>query len=301
MAVMESLLVAQAGSLITGNGQLEFRGYLLGDDQRTFMDQITGWDDLPGVDSGNTARPNSHGAWVGRKLANQRIITWQGRFSPTRPELWAEQLRELRDAFSLPLDTEEEAIIIQSIDEKKLAFGSVVQRSIPMDKAYGYYGANLSIQFECSDPRRYSLNENFWNLELPPKISVGLTYPLSYPLNYGEEVTSSSGTLFNDGDVVSPITLSFYGPVTRPTLLNKTANTKLEFDITLASDEFLEVNTRTGTVLLNGIADRLYTRTANSAPILSFGLLPGGNDMQITAEEWDTPASVGISWRDATL
>lgn len=298
---IDTLLLVEAGDMITGNGQLEFKGYLLGDDEKTFMDQITGWDDLPGVESGNTNRSNSHGAWVGKKLANQRIITWQGRFSPTLPELWEEQLRELRTAFSLPLDTEEDAIVIQSIGEKKLCFGSVVQRSIPMDRAYGYYGANVSIQFECSDPRRYSLNENNWTLELPPVIQTGLAYPLSYPLNYGVEVNSSSRILLNDGDVVTPVTLTFYGPVTTPSLLNKTNNTKLEFDIKLAAEEFLEVDTRTGTVLLGGIADRLYTRTATSAPILSFGLLPGFNEMQITAANWAAPASVNLSWRDATL
>lgn len=301
MAVMELMKTSQAGSLITSNGQLEYRDYLLGDDETTFMDSIVGWDDLPGVESGNTSRGNSHGAWVGRKLSQQRVITWQGRFSPTLPELWEEELRRLREAFSLPLGTEEDVIVVQSIGERRLCFGSVVARSIPMDRSYGYYGANVSIQFECSDPRRYSLNENFWNLELPPQVDVGLSYPLSYPLDYGVEVTSSNGVLINDGDVVSPVTLSFAGPVTKPALINKTANTKLEFDITLATDEFLEINTRTGTVLLNGVADRMFTRTARSAPLLSFGLMPGENEMQITAEDWNSPAAVGIMWRDATL
>lgn len=301
MAIMELLMAAQAGDMITGNGQLEFRGYVLGDNETTFLGSITGWDDLPGIESGNTSRANSHGSWVGRKLANQRVITWNGRFSPPDPEGWDKALRELRNAFSLPLGTEEDAIVIQSIGEKKLCFGAVVARSIPMDESYGYYGANVAIQFECSDPRRYSLNENLWTLELPPVIEVGLNYPLTYPLDYGIEITSSTGTLVNDGDVISPVTLVFSGPATRPALVNKTANTKLEFDITLGESEFLEINTRTGTVMLNGIADRLYTRTARSAPILSFGLMPGENEMQITAEDWDEPASVSISWRDATL
>lgn len=301
MAVLLKSKVSVAGDNITGDGQLEFNGYVLGDNNKTFMDQITGWDDLPGVDSGNTARSNSHGAWVGKKLANQRIITWSGRFSPPDPNTWADELRALRTAFSLPIDTEELPLVIQSIGEKKLVFGSVVQRSIPMDRAYGYFGANVSIQFECSDPRRYSLGENSWTLELPPVVSVGLTYPLSYPLYYGEEVTSSSGTLFNDGDIVTPLTMTFYGPVTNPSLLNLTHGTKMEFEINLAADEYLEVDTRTGTVLLNGIADRLYTRTSTSSPLMSFGLLPGDNEMQITASSWNSPASVGISWRDATL
>lgn len=296
-----STLVSFAGDTIVADGQLEFNGYLLGDNDTTFLDEITGWDDLPGIDSGNTPRSNSHGAWVGKKLANQRIITWSGRFSPSDLSLWDKSLRDLRSAFTVPMDTEELPIVIRSIGEKKMCFGSVVKRSIPMNRAYGYYGAEVSIQFECSDPRRYSLNENAWTLELPPVVAVGLSYPLSYPLNYGTEVTSSVGTLFNDGDVVTPATMTFYGPATNPALTNKTAGTRLEFDIILTAEDFLEVDTRTGTVLLNGVADRLYTRSATSSPLLSFGLLPGENEMQITASSWDTPASVAIAWRDATL
>lgn len=297
----EKSVINMAGDTISDNGQLEFNGYLLGDDNTTFMDEITGWDDLPGVDSGNTPRSNYHGAWVGKKLSNQRIITWSGRFSPPDPRTWEADLRALRSAFSLPIDTEEFPLVIQSIGEKRLCFGAVVRRSIPMDRAYGYYGANVSIQFECSDPRRYSLSENFWTLELPPIVAVGLTYPLDYPLNYGEEITSSSGTLINDGDILTPVTLTFEGPMTNPALVNVTYGNKLEFEITLGADEFLEVDTRTGTVLLNGIADRLYARTSTSSPLMLFGLRPGANEMQITASSWDTPASVGISWRDATL
>lgn len=297
----EKALAGLVGDSITKDGQLEFRGYLLGDNEKTFMDEITGWDDLPGVDSGNTPRSNSHGAWAGKKLANQRIITWSGRFSPPDTSLWEDELRSLRSAFSLPLDTEELPIIIRSIGEKKLSFGAVVQRSIPMNRAYGYYGANVSIQFHCSDPRRYSLGENSWTLELPPVVDNGLIYPLTYPLNYGETVTSSSGTLLNDGDIVTPVILVFNGPVENPALLNLTSGVRLEFNISLGTGETLEVNTRAGTVLLNGIADRLYTRSSTSSPLLSFGLSPGDNEMQITATSWDLPASVDISWRDATL
>lgn len=298
---MEALLVADSGSMIIGDGQLEFNGYVLGDDDRTFMDSIVGWDDLPGVDSGNSLRANSHGGWAGKKLAGMRVITWSGRFSPALPELWEGELRALRSALTLPLGTEESPIVIRSRGETRLCFGSVVARSIPMNRAYGYYGADLTVQFECSDPRRYSLGENEWSLSLPPVVEVGLSYPLSYPLNYGTEATSSVGVLLNDGDVLTPVSLTFYGPAYKPALFNLTSGTRLEFDINLSSGEFLEVNTRTGTVRLNGIADRLYTRTATSAPLLSFGLLPGLNEMQITASVWNDPASVGISWRDATL
>lgn len=289
-----------AGELITADGQLEFKGYLLGDDEVTFMDSLQGWDDIPSVDSGNTPRPSSHGAWVGYKFANQRIITWEGRFAAD-PDDWSSRLKELRSVFTLPFGTEEDAIIIRSHDETLLAFGAVSARAIPLDRAYGYYGANLTLQFECSDPRRYSLQENYWELALPEMSENGLSYPLTYPLDYGIESSSTSGTLTNDGDMLTPVIINFVGPMEHPGLVNSTLGVKLEFNITLADTDTLTIDTRTGTVLLNEVSDRLYTRTVNSSPIFSFGLLPGDNDIQLTANDWSVPAGANLTWRDATL
>lgn len=289
-----------SGELIYADGQMQFRDYLLGDNEVTFLDAINGWDDLPSLDSGNTLKPASHGAWVGRKIAGERIITWEGRFAAD-PSAWVSEIKKLRAAFSAPLGTEEYEIVIQMHGDKALAFGTVSGRLIPGDRAYGYYGASLSLQLECSDPRRYSLSENVWQLSLATTAIDGLHYPLSYPLNYGAAATPSAGTLVNDGDVMTPVTLVFSGPITNPALVNSTLGARLEFDITLLAGDTLTVDTRTGTVLLNDTADRLYTRTVNSSPIFSFGLLPGNNDIQLMANSSASPAGVVITWRDATL
>lgn len=289
-----------AGELITADGQLEYNGYLLGDNNITFLDAINGWDDLPPIDSGNVIKPNSHGAWSGRKLANQRIITWEGRFAANEND-WVAELVRLRNAFSVPSGTEEYPITVRLHDETLTAFGALVARAIPGDRTYGYYGAKLTLQFECSDPRRYSVGENVWSLSLPTPVLSGLEYPLEYPLDYGIEVTSNTGTLYNYGNIVTPVIFTFTGPMTNPSLINSTAGMKLAFNINLSETDQLTVNTKNGTVLLNGSADRLYTRTTDSVPISMFGLIPGANSMLLSAATWQLPAGVTISWRNATL
>jgi hypothetical protein len=289
-----------SGELITGDGQLQYNGYVLGDDNITFLDSINGWDDLPGIDSGNAIRSASHGAWPGRKIAGERIITWEGRFAPDE-SIWQMELKRLRSSFTIPSGTEENEIVIRTHGESFLSFGSVSARAIPADRQYGYFGALLTIQFECSDPRRYSLGENSWTLSMPTVTTNGLVYPLTYPLDYGVETSPSSGTLLNAGDVITPVTLEFVGPITNPGIINSTLGVKLQFNIVLTSSDTLTVNTRTGTVLLNGSADRLYTRTVTSSPIFSFGLVPGYNSMQMLASSWNTPAGVNIVWRDANI
>lgn len=287
------------GELITADGQLQFRDYLLGDDETTFLVTLNGWEEIPGVDSGNVSRPASHGSWAGNKLSGQRIITWEGRFA-TSPAAWATRLKTLREAFSLPLGTEEEEIVIRLHDEMLLSYGAVRARSLPADKRFAAYGANLVIQFECSDPRRYSVTENSLILAFPTETESGLEYPISYDLYYGES-PSTSGDFENDGNVFTPVVIEISGPVTGPEVKNLTLDRILKFDITLAESETLVIDTRSGTVLLNNLADRLYTRSLSSVPLQSFGLTPGINSLNISADSWSAPAEIEIKWRDATL
>jgi tail protein len=297
---ISSLFISSPGSLITGDGQLEYNEYVLGDDNITFLEEINGWEDLPPIDSSNTLRPSTHGAWVGKKLVGQRVITWKGRFAAPRDE-WEAEMKRLRSAFSVPNGTEELTIVVRTRNETKMVFGTVSARAIPMNYQYGYYGAQLTIQFECSDPRRYSLGENTAFISMPTQLADGLSYPLDYPLDYGAEATPSQLIILNDGDAPSPLTLNFVGPATNPTLINQTTGERLGFDIVLAAEDTLTVNTRLGTVLLNGTADRLYTRSLTSSPILGFDLMPGENDMQAIADEWEEGSGIEVIYRDATF
>ena len=282
------------------DGQLEYNGYVLGDDENTFMISISGWDDLPGVDSANSLRPSAHGAWAGHKYASQRIITWEGRFAPL-PDNWTSEIKSMRNAFTIPPDHNEQIIYIRTRDETLIAYGSVVARAMPGDYDYSNYGAKLTLQFECSDPRRYSSTEFSSVIALSVSPDQGLMYPLVYPLDYGDPPTPSIGTLLNDGNMDTPLTINIYGPLENPKIINQTTGRKLDFAIPLTSTDYLVIDTRKGSVLLNGVADRIYTRSLSSSPILSFNLAAGDNNMRILADSWDVGASVDFSWRSAIL
>lgn len=289
-----------SGELITGDGQLQFKDYLLGDNEKTFLVSLTGWEDLPSVDSSNTIRPASHGAWPGKKLAGQRILTWSGRFA-SEEDTWADDIAELKSIFNLPLGTEEYEIVVRTRTTTQIVYGTVSARSIPVDYAYSYYGASLAIQFECSDPRKYSLGEHNVFISMPADSEDGLDYPLVYPLDYGIAAPSSSMNVVNEGDAVSPMLITINGPCTNPTILNSTTGKILSFDITLTSTDDLIIDTRNGTVLLNGTADRLYTRTLTSSPIVGFNLVPGDNQMTVYSDTWSSGSGAEIVYRDAYL
>lgn len=287
-----------SGELITADGQLQYKTYLLGDNVRTFMVNLTGWDDLPPIDSSNTIRPASHGAWPGKKLAGQRILTWTGRFASEKED-WIDDLEELKAAFGIPVAEEEYEIVVRSRTDTKLVYGTVSARALPLDYSYSYYGASLTLQFECSDPRKYSLANTSIFISMPSDTDDGLDYPLVYPLDYGVDTISSNANVLNLGDAPSPAIITFRGACTNPTIINSTTGKSLSFDIVLTEDDELIINTRDGTVLLNGTVDRLYTRTVASSPIIGFDLQSGDNQMTIYADTWEPGSGVTIVYKNA--
>lgn len=286
--------------LIVSDGQVQYNGYLLGDNENTFMVSISGWDDIPGVDSANSLRPSAHGGWSGHKYSGQRIITWEGRFAPL-PEAWVTESQALREALTLPGGTAELPIYVRMRDEILIAYGALIARAMPGDYNYSNYGARLTLQFECSDPRRYYLNEQESPIGLVVPADQGLQYPLVYPLDYGDPLTPSTAVLVNEGNIETPVVISIEGPIESPSIVNQSTGRRLDFDISLTENDTLVVDTQKGSVVLNGTADRIYTRSLSSSPILSFNLVPGDNSMRILADDWETGAVVRFNWRSAVI
>ncbi|XXZ49916.1 hypothetical protein AAGT00_16595 [Streptomyces cavourensis] len=84
-------------------------------------------------------------------------------------------------------------------------------------------------------------------------------------------------------------------------MTNLATGEAIEYDLDLAADDELLVDTREGTVTLNGTASRLYTATARSAPEQLFALAPGASSLVFRAAPGSTDprASVSLRWRSA--
>jgi hypothetical protein len=276
------------------NGQVEYNGYILGDDVSTFMYELTGWDDLPPITSGNSSRTSYPGSYPGSKLAGERTISWVGRFNPYPVSGWSTELKALRAAMT-PVD-EEISITIRTLDETLVAFGSVTNRAIPGNRNYGAAkAADVAIQFTCSDPRRYTETTNVTLIPFPSMSSAGLVYPLEYPLDYGPLEDTGSAAVANIGDTDVPVVYSIYGPVTDPVI--RVGASFVRFDITLAAGEVLEVDTKAGTVVLNGVANRLYSRSSLSSPIKDLELPSGSNEVSVTAAAYTEASYVKVTAR----
>lgn len=272
------------------DGQLEYNGYILGDDVKTFTAEIVGWDDLPPIISGNAPRAQYPGSFPGAKTASERVITWTGVFNALSD--WEAQLRALRAALT-PVQ-EEIPITIRMVGETLVAYGSVTARAIPGNRRYGAAGlADVSIQFVCSDPRRYTEGVDITNISFPLATSAGLVYPLTYPLDYGVLDETGSATITNIGDTRLPAVYTIYGPVTNPRI--RVGDSFVDLTIVLSAGEWLDVDTLAGTITLNGVASRLYVRSNTSSPIKNLELYPGPNTVSVGADSYTESAYVKVT------
>ncbi|MFG2330579.1 phage distal tail protein [Streptomyces sp. NPDC048604] len=295
-------LASSPGSLIDRDGQIQWAGLLLGPGTPYEIDRqgVTGWADLPGLDSADAARPTGHGAWPGARWAQPRTVTagvW------LLPGAGPAAAGELLDAFVRATHAEdaEQWLAVRMHGRTTAVRARITQRALPTDRGFVTGGAaRATVQWTATDPHRYALREELLSLSLP-QYGSGLRYPLDYPLDYGAPAATGSGVAVNGGSAATSPRVVFTGPVTRPRLVNHTTGRALEYNLALAAGDRLVVDTVEGTVLLDDRASRLYTALPGSSPEQSFVLLPGENRIDFRAPEGTSAASAQLSWRSAHL
>jgi hypothetical protein len=290
------------GALITAQSQIEWnQALLLGDGTDLYVSSLTGWDDLPAVDSGNVPRSQTHGSWAGRMLAQERIVTVEFDILPgtyDTAEL-RDRVRELTPVD--PTGTEYPIVVKSDVGAPLLAYGQVTRRALPMGRSYRQRIEGCAIQWVCSDPRRYSVNEMQITVAAAAPGS-GYVFPLTYPIEYGTATNPGIAYVVNDGNASSPPIIQIAGPVVTPRVVNHTTGDVLEFDITLAVEDVLTVDVGAGTVFLGSpSASRMSTLTSVSVPPSLFELPPGVSSLAFRGAEFPDPgAHMTVIWRAAS-
>lgn len=291
------LLVADAadapGGLVTTYGHVQYGRVLVGRGSAASLRQLVGWRDLPDADAADTPRPQAHGDYPGTVLGGSLIVTVVALIRGTPADKAAAV-----DAFErhTPMDGVDRMLAVN--DDSLGAWfrmARVIARTVPQDKNYRHGPVEVSAQFRCADPRRYRLTPRTGTVTLP-SVSGGLTYPLTYPLEYG--TASSTGMVApNEGGADTPLRVTFTGPLTNPQLASP--DWRMGFDLTLTAGETLVVDTAEGTALLDGTADRLYTIRPESDPLEVCTIPPDGTTLTLTAA--DGTGTAMVSHRDARL
>ncbi|MHB6907122.1 phage distal tail protein [Streptomyces sp. DB-54] len=297
---------APAEVLVSNDGQIQFGTYLMGEGTHIHGRQLTGWDDLPDLDDASVAMPSAHGAWPGQLLSGPRVLGFDfliddGRGTAGLPEV----LDGLRRATAVR--QEESPLIIQLAGARHLLWGRVTRRALPADRKYTWGNPSGSVEWTCSDPRRYEVAEQVARTGLPAP-EPGLDWHeaeadpppgAEWELDWGGSATPGAVGIDNAGDADTYPLLAITGPVRRPAVINAATGAVLEYDITLADTDRLVIDTREGTVTLNDTAPRLYTATYRSSPERAFTLPPGETLLTFRAEEFTDTGALTVLWRSA--
>ncbi|MEU8519780.1 phage tail protein [Streptomyces sp. NPDC048577] len=295
------------GSLITRDGQIQWAGLLMGPGTPYPVDRtgITGWDDLPTLDTGDIPRPDRHGSWPGARWAQPRLV---GATVWLLPED-ASRAREVTSDFRAATGAEggERWLAVRLHGETLAVRARVSRRVVPQDRSYLHGGTSrTSLQWTATDPRRFGAELRQGRTVLP-RTEPGLVWGsavangLEFPLDWGGTGSAGSLTAVNAGSAASHPVVEFRGPLRRPTLTRLSDGRQLQYDIVLGPQDVLTVDTEAGTVLLNGSASRLYTATSTSSPEQLFLFAPGSTALAFRSDDAtpDPAASVTVLWRDA--
>lgn len=276
-SVTVSIPVKPGDSLTGEDGQVEWNGVLWGPttDVRVRL-PVDGWMGMPGVDNLNVEKPGSHGAWDARKLAQQRIVSLR-----LQPDSAADptQIQTLLDgilgATGLPDGDTPLPLVIKAYGAPRLAYGQVVDRPLQLDGDYNVGLPSVGVIIACGDPRLYLLEPQ------------GVTIPVS-----------ETETLANSGNASTHPLIRMEGPVTNPVLNNQTMTRLLQFTITVADGEILEIDTKNGTASI-GSVNKMSTLTGG-VPVSSFVLQAGPNTIQYTAASGGANGA-DFTWLHATI
>jgi hypothetical protein len=281
-------------------GHIQYGNFLFGPGTRFKWDALEGWEDSPAIDSGTVMRASDHGAWPGVHYAQSRTITLST-IIKTEPGQMTAAVRELNAACTIDLMDEIPLVVQLDDDAPEVVFARCTRRTTTVTRTNRVGYTKGSIQFLATDPRRYSLAENSASAHLPEQ-EAGLSWPLAFPLAWGETGSSGSLSATNEGDTGTHPTITIKGPCSTPSVTNVNTGDLLEYDLTLSDTDTLFIDTNAGTVTLNGTqANRLYTATTRSTPEGSFVFPPGSSSLSFRSTDSppDPASTLTVTWRSA--
>lgn len=299
------------GSLISQDGQVQWAGLLMGPGTSYRVDAsgLTGWEDLPEIDSTDADKPTSHGAWPGARYARSRLVGGQIWTLPTPDSgdpgdvhgAALDAMRLLRQG--LTLSDDERWLAIRLHGETLAVRARVSQRVMPVDQGYATQGvAKTTVQWLAADPRRY-LPDQMTAGAAAPQPEGGLTWSptgnLIWPLSFGEAASTGDVPAYNDGSAPTQPVITFTGPCTTPAVIERTSGRMLRYDLTLAPEDQLVVDTSAGTVTLNGTASRRAFATMDSDPEELFAFGPGQAQLSFRPDISQPGATMTATWRSA--
>lgn len=282
--------------------EVTFKGLHINVANNYLIVDIDGWEDLPDVTNGSSPKPTRMGSQLGGLTSPKRVITLTLDIlgDPESDYLTVVPKRNLRKVMTLD-DAESELRVDLGFGmEPEIAYVRVTALDMPTSMGYGYTQRAV-IEFEASDPRRYSPIEYTARTGIPTPVH-GVDYPIQYgryltvltPANRGEAMTQ------NAGNTPTPAVYTLRGPgdKTSLTVTNGEHVRKAHFNLKLAAQDQLRIDTKDGSITLNGSARYGIT---TGALVQDLELPAGVSAVKLETTGGTNSTSLVVAYRDANL
>lgn len=283
-----------AGETLVADLQFELNGLLLGEGTSYDIVQVAGWDDLPEIRTTDKEKALRHGLYPAADFYGKRVLVFELEVWANTPALMRAAIDALLDATN---DPDADVAIVGRFPSYPigdvLTFGKCRKREVPTTLEQQLGMGLAALQIECPDPRLYS------NLLLTTSTGVvtstgGLSFPLTFPLDFGGTGDSGTFQVTNLGNFEAPWTAQITGPITNPQIENLTTGELVRVDIALGAADTLLIDQDTRRVILNGTQSRYSLLSTDSD--LTWGLGKGTTSLRFSGTTSGGP-QLAFSWR----
>ena len=158
----------------------------------------------------------------------------------------------------------------------------------------------VEADFKLADPFVYSGNLHSLRMGLIETQSTGgVVLPQALPWVLGGGSGERKGIVTVSGYTDTPLTVRIYGPKTATTLNNPKVTAPgfhVQLNTSIAANQMVEINTRTRTVMSDGVSLAGYLTPASR---LGTKLRPGSTEFTFTGEDSSYTSEVEFLWRNA--
>jgi hypothetical protein len=150
----------------------------------------------------------------------------------------------------------------------------------------GTVGVGLGHRFHAPYPFFYDPTQQVQTFAL--STPGGLSFPITFPIEFGTTLIDSRLTVSNDGEVATWPTVTIYGPGTDPVIENETTGLYLDLTndgtFTLDSGDYVVINMDAATILHYDASENTSTYVPQRRTTLShfWSLLPRDNAVHVT-------------------
>lgn len=154
---------------------------------------------------------------------------------------------------------------------------------------------SFSVSWQCPSPFWRSPNRT----QRPLVAYTGLfTLPMTFPFELG--VSGSSTTVYNEGDVMSPVVIEIEGPTTNPQVINRTTGEFIKINRSISEGDKVVINTESGRRRIELVTSEgtksIFGDLDHDSSL--FYLELGENKIEHVADSGNEKAEVIVKWQN---